>query len=587
MNLPILIKKIYNEVSLTGLYSFEFVDDKRKTITEIFFMQPPKQKSLEEVTRSSVVPTLTSNFVLDAGNGTKRLNISGNLWFVTVGSPDNPVASEPGDLPNQIDGLNEFFKLRWMLIRYKDYTMTRKGRMTIPTSPMAFSPQLNALYSKIKDGDALADKVSLVFHDYDMDDHYYVKISSFMASQSSDDYLSVDYSISGECYERYNISSQAQAKIKKTEKEEVEAISKRLAEVNFSEKLAAVESQLGYNNPVFEPSLNLGDDIESIIAENTNIQTGKSTIFDSMLELIDIAKQHIEDIQVNFLDIYVIDKDAFSAGMTTLESYVDVDMLAFYNDTQKIKMIIEGMAGIIGATPKQDDIVFYENADTYTLTEEQFTAEELLKIQSTSTFVYHVLKQGETFRSLAVRYYGEAEKATAILQANNISQNELIDENYVGSVLKIPIQTDGIARSAKNIVYDGELSPENLENFLHGRDIMLQDGKLLPSAMGDMRTVEGSENTLQALDRRMDTAKGALNIYNTDFGLLSIDDGNLPFLVKLSRYLDDMVFQFQADPRVASVQMLLDTLELKGEKISIKNKISLIGAEDAREVSVG
>ena len=149
MMMPALIKQLTGEVTFTGLYSFEFVDKKRNTITEIFFMIPPKRKGMEEPTRSTTNPTLSGNYNTDAGNGTKTITLSGELYFPYIGSSDNPVARDNKGLENTIDGLSEFYKLRWMLVRYRDYTMTRNSRMDVPTLAMNASQEVKALYKKV------------------------------------------------------------------------------------------------------------------------------------------------------------------------------------------------------------------------------------------------------------------------------------------------------------------------------------------------------------------------------------------------------------------------------------------------------
>ena len=207
MNLPTLIKKIYGTFAFTGLYSFEFVDDNRKTITEIFFMMPPKSKDVEEGTRASVNPTIGGNYVTDGGNSTKKITLKGELWFPHVGSPQNPIAMDVSNLTQQVDSMSEFFALRWMLIRYRDYCRTKNSRMDIPITAMQSRPEIAKLYAKVsslvssKIG-AMYDQVRLIFHDYDMDDHYYCKVETFSSNQNDTKYIVMDYTVSLECYER-------------------------------------------------------------------------------------------------------------------------------------------------------------------------------------------------------------------------------------------------------------------------------------------------------------------------------------------------------------------------------------------------
>ena len=137
MNLPTLIQHLYKGTFIfTGLYSFEFVNKNRNTIAEIFFLTPPKGKTVSESTRSATVPTLGGNYNIDGGNATKSITLNGCLYFPYIGSPDNPVARDNTGLQNTLSGLEEFFKLRWMLIRFRDYTMMSKARVDTPTDLM-------------------------------------------------------------------------------------------------------------------------------------------------------------------------------------------------------------------------------------------------------------------------------------------------------------------------------------------------------------------------------------------------------------------------------------------------------------------
>ena len=223
MNLPQLIKQVYGEFSFTGLYSFEFVDAHRNTITEIFFMMPPKSKHVQEGTRTTINPTFGGNFVTDAGNSIKTISLSGECWIPHVGSTDNPLQGSMGSdvsTNNLITGGAEFLKIRFMLSRYRDYTMTRNAQVDVPAAALNASPEIAILYEKVsnlvnKKIGALYDQVRVIFHDYDMEDHFYCRVSSFSYSQSDDKYLVIDYTAELECYEVDNRQSTLSGKVTK------------------------------------------------------------------------------------------------------------------------------------------------------------------------------------------------------------------------------------------------------------------------------------------------------------------------------------------------------------------------------------
>lgn len=57
-------------------------------------------------------------------------------------------------------------------------------------------------------------------------------------------------------------------------------------------------------------------------------------------------------------------------------------------------------------------------------------------------------------------------------------------------------------------------------------------------------------------------------------------------MVRINRYLTDLVTQIQSDPRVESVNLDSKSITLNGEVLSVKGKISFIGSDETREVQV-
>lgn len=218
MSVPILLKTLYGIMEMTGLYSFEYVDDKRQTVFEAFLMFPPTSKTVTEGTRAMVVPTLSGNYVIDGGNSTKQIDLSGEIYM--LGSePDNRATVHGGSLfESEYEfnrtGLEEFFMLRWALIRFRDYTLRRDGKLDSPLFIMKdtgikdlFDTVSKKMKKKYGSPGALYDQLKLIFHDYDMDDHFYCKLNNFTSSQEAGRNLFIKYDISLECYGIDNRSS--------------------------------------------------------------------------------------------------------------------------------------------------------------------------------------------------------------------------------------------------------------------------------------------------------------------------------------------------------------------------------------------
>ena len=592
MQIPLIIKALTGQFELTGLYSFEFVDKQRNTIVEIFFMIPPKKKDLTEITRSTTNPTLSSNYNTDAGNGTKTLNLSGELFFPYVGSPDNPVAKDSSVLENQIDGMTEFFKLQWMLMRYRDYTMTKNSKMTVPSTVMNSSPEITTLYKKVsklvknKVG-ALYDEVQLIFHDYDMDDHFYCRVDTFSSSQNDSRYIAVEYNISLELYERDNMQSAQTVEIKRSLNESVDVINTQLQNTNFALNFADIQVQISYNTSFYNFTINIQDLLEQIDAENISIQSGLTTPMDNLPSLLTDLVSNIDMAQKSVLSIFLTEAQfaLYETGDLTIDEVMDVELVSFYNNLTKLKIYAEGLLGVISSTVKKDEIRYYANTDDYTLTTEQFDEDGSNKVLNDTTFQYYTVQDGDTARIIALRELKDAEKFITILKINSITESDFIEGNLIGQKIIIPVDVSALSRSEDNLVYEADDSDINA--FLHGGDIALDDnGNMLVSSTGDILGQTGIQVTYDSLINRLDSKKGSLNVFTPNWGITSIGDGNAPLMVRIQRYITDLTNQIQSDPRVESVKIDMKSLRLQGEALYLKGTINFIGSDESREVEI-
>ena len=593
MNLPSLIQKIYGVFEFTGLYSFEFVDKNRDTITEIFFMIPPKNKTVEEPTRSSTIPTLGGNYNIDGGNATKNITLSGELYFPYVGSPDNPVAKSSDGLENTMSGMDFFFLLRWMLIRYRDYTLTKNAKMTVPTTVMTVSPQINILYNEIskrissKVG-ALYDEIQLIFHDYDMDDHFYCRVDNFSSSQTDTKHIAVEYTINIECYEPdLGRNGMVTTQIKAATNESIDVVVRLINAIGYEEKLEVIQARIGYNNEFLASSTTISTELENLNTENENIQAGKSTASSLLPIYISSLLNNINTSFDFFLDTFLSSEQQtlYESGDCTIDDLVSQDLLIFYNTLQKMKLQVESLRGVLNSIPTLDSIRYSSNADDYTLSEDQFDSDDASQVENNTSFYYYTVMSGDTARIIALRELKDSEKFINILKINNIAENDFIDDSIIGQQIKIPIEASIVSRSEENLVYEADFT--NIEKYLFGTDLATGINKeLMISGTGDLLDQEGIENAYENVENRILNRKGGLNVFNPNWGTVAIDDGNAPLMVKLDRYLTDVIEQIQADPRVESVKMNLDKLEFIGEKVSVPSTIYFVGTEENREVTV-
>lgn len=592
MNLPILIQKLYGKFTFTGLYSFEFVDNNRNTITEIFFMVPPKSKSTSESTRSSTIATLGGNYNVDGGNATKDITLTGELYFPYVGSPDNPVARNNTGLENTLNGMEEFEKIQWMLIRYRDYTMTKDARMDIPISTMNASKELTALYKNIakrvhdKTG-GLYDTVKLIFHDYDMNDHFYCRVDNFSSNQTDTKHIAIEYTISIECYEPDYKQRSTGIQTKKTTNESTDIINSQMQQIDFDSSFDVIQAELGSDIVFINSSQNISIIIDEINVENENIQAGKSTALSLLPTYVSSLLTNTDFSLNKFIDNFlsVSQKALYESGDVTIDDIVNRDLLSFYNSLQRIKLQANSMQGVLNSIIQVEELRYYADSDDYTLSEEQFDNEDSNKVEDTTTFYYYTVMSGDTARIVALRLLNDQEKFIRILQLNNILENDFIDDSLVGEKIKIPFEIGALARGNDNLVYESDFS--NTEKFIFGSDIATGINKqLLISEKGDLLVTVGIDNAFNSVENRVLNNKGSLNIFNPNWGTIPIDGSNAPLVVKIDRYLTDVIFQIQNDPRVEAAQMDLDKIEWDGEVISAPTKVFFIGTEETREVNI-
>lgn len=591
MNLPTLINQLYGVFTFTGLYSFEFVDKNRNTIVEIFFMMPPKTKTVNEPTRSSTVPTLNGSYNNDAGNATKKITLTGDLFFPYVGSPYNPVAKDSTNLQGTIDGMTEFLKLRWMLIRYRDYTLSKRSKLSIPITSMAKSNEIVVLYKKIarqlaRQVGALYDEIQLIFHDYDMDDHFYCRIENFSSNQSDSKYIAIGYTIELDCYETDTMHLQNIPKqVKQSANDEVNSINNQIQNLNFTVKFDDIQTQISYNAEFISGNNSLQILLENINTENEKIQAGQATVFTMLPVYIYTLSTTIQEVLSDFLVLFLSNDDqtSYNSGTLTLDDVLDYNLLSYHNTLQKIKIYANSLKGVINSIARNEEVRYYSNADDYTLTSEQFDSDDENIVSNEVNFYYYTVMEGDTARIIALRELKNSDKYISILKLNKISENDFIDNMLLGEKIKIPIQETVISRGNENLVY--ESNQDDIEKYLFGIDIATDINKRLKlSAKGDLASIGGIENVCESIERRIKNTKGSLNVFNPNWGVISIDDGDAPLMVKIDRYITDVVNQIQSDPRIENVNIDLSKLEWNGEVIKLYSKIYFIGVEEHKEI---
>ena len=239
MSLPELTMGIFNEYTPSGAFSIEFRDNSNNKIVESFFARPPTTYSVTEKQRSVLQKTLYGGFIGDNGNDFINFSVSGSLWFHALMSESNPLSLSPDETFH--DGLSEFFKLRFMVMRYRSYTMTKNSNLVTPSfsrrgleSALALKSAVNSrLDSSLG---ALSDQIKVVWHSYDYDDHYLARVDSFGYDiDANKDVFTVNYKIDFEAYsvDTLNSGNVQTGIIRNTPEEEIESIDAQLRTIGL------------------------------------------------------------------------------------------------------------------------------------------------------------------------------------------------------------------------------------------------------------------------------------------------------------------------------------------------------------------
>ena len=338
---------------------------------------------------------------------------------------------------------------------------------------------------------------------------------------------------------------------------------------------------------LYNESAAIGAFLTQIDTENTNVQAGKSTVFDvlptlltNMLALIALTKSDF--MTTYFTDAQITD---YNAGNIVLSDVVNHNLVTLFNTIEKISLLGSNMLGNILSTPKQSVISFYANADDYTLTQDQFEGTGAGKVLNNSTFEYYTIQLGDTARIIANRELGDPEKYISILQINSITESKLMSGSLVGRQIKIPITSSLVSQNQENMVFESDFSMPS--QFFHGSDIAPGINNTIEvSASGDILGATGQDVTTNSINARLSTRKGTLNVFSPNFGLISIGDGNAPLMVQINNYLTDFVNQIQEDPRVSSVQLNTSSIRWDGETLSANATVAFLGSDKTQVVSI-
>lgn len=182
------------------------------------------------------------------------------------------------------------------------------------------------------------------------------------------------------------------------------------------------------------------------------------------------------------------------------------------------------------------------------------------------------VRQGDTLREIAARELNDASRWTDLISLNSL-QLPFIVASYKASD-RLPgtlIWGDTIlipwVGNAQNV-------PNPISDF--GMDIQLSSGALMGDGKGDLATVSGVKNIVQALSNLVRTQKGEL-VYHLSYGCnanLALGLESTPFInLMASAWVQEAL---KDDPRVQSVKSVNSTAS--GDTVSVVASVVMVGS---------
>jgi hypothetical protein len=322
--------------------------------------------------------------------------------------------------------------------------------------------------------------------------------------------------------------------------------------------------------------------------------SGKTIISEALNRLEDSIKTLIE-----LVEKVIIPEESFQDFLDaniTLDEFASFDMLDYYNGLQKLLLYLNGFH--VALLSLQDaptkPIAPTQEIDGNIL--DVLNSNEFLEqgfrnpvFDNTPEYTYYTVVDGDTLQTIANKVFdGDTYRWPELAEANELSDNSLIDQDLVGLVIKVPVaQEVNASQIENNLVYEAFFSgtdQKSIDRFTYGSDLKIVNKHFEISGIGDLRRTEGIPLIVQNLQSRFNARKGSLNPLEQNWGVNKIEDNaNVPSIIALDRLLSDMEAQAVEDGRVLYASALRRTTIKKGDRFDVKMEINLIGGKSFTE----
>lgn len=617
-----LLKILGTEYEPTAAFSFEFFLRKQNArVGELFFLLPPEEYSMTEGYKVTVTKTAGGGWIDDFGNDFKQLRLSGSLYSYYSGYPTtiNNVNSslESGiiggakkfakNIGNKVveqgkrftegaanifgvsipglkgmSGLEEFFKLRYIVSRFRD---------DFKSIPKGISQEDYDKIISATEGKSLYDKIGIIFHDYDDNNHYEIVFTNFTMNRSKDDPFTIKYTIEMTCLKEDTHDFLGIGKV--VQRENPFAIIKDF-QTTYSEVLDALSALNNIPNQIlnnYNALITLGEDLEN------EINRFVRNIASNWRELV----SRINDVQSANDDFEkLIFTSTTGKPITDLEDETEELPEEYLNIQKELERQKESLAHLKG-TEKYYSLEEQEkiyNLEEKVLETSDFNADAEEKqdnVYTSKNKVYYIVKQGDTLSRLAYTFYGDHKKSSIIGDANDLKNSDFENDGMIGKNIVIPLEFKSPEKSLdNNLVYFKKLKQATAKERqlqVLGNDFELNSNReILADGTGDIAMVYGEDCYIENIHDRIRFPEGTLSPIHPEWGII-LDVGKAPASIALRKTLNNIEKQALSDPRTKKA--IVDETESSFEADSLKVLLRTTpysgqeGLIDAKDVVAG
>ncbi len=619
-----LLDALDNTYQPTSVYSFEFRERHPLTgkvgrsYTELFFLLPPEEYSINEGYKITVNKTIGGGWVDDFGNDFKDIKISGSLYTYYVGTPAKTSFAEMNlpplvrnlkaqgvglankfkqlagsfaaqlglDIPGLeiISGLDEFFKLRYILSRFRD-TKTKES-LTADQAIVKKFPDLDILLASAGAQKTLFKDIAVIYHDYDDNNHYEVTFNNFNISRSAKDPFTITYKIHLTGLKEFNnqYSGIGYSKKKEDPFAVINSIMNEIKELN-EELLEILNLPVTLLNGITDfvnKTTQIVEDIKDIVTSfGINVINEISKLPKAGQDLVDAANDFVT----------LVTENSFSDKVGELiddviEKYLDEEDGYLITDENLLrtislgKQLLNNGVSLKGSskyfTEYVSEISFEQNR---VLNQNDFDIEisgTEEKQENTLSFRdknYYQVVQGDTLQSLSNIFYGNFEQYTIIGEANGITNKDFENKGMIGKNIIIPSLFDTSAKESNyNLVYyerKNLVTPKERQIQILGNDLALnQDREFIVDGSGDLSLIYGEDCYFENIIDRIKFPAKSLNPVHPDWGI-ELEIGKVPASIVISRLYSSIEQQISLDPRNEYVYINRETSKIEADVVRV------------------